>query len=37
MAYYLMAIGCDNNIAIHLAKNQVFHELHFVREEIEKR
>ena len=39
-----VAIGCDNNSAICLAKHQVYHErskhiyvrLHFIREEIEK-
>ena len=39
-----VAIGCDNNGALSLAKHQVFHErskhidvrLHFVREEVEK-
>ena len=39
-----VAIGCDNNSALCLAKHQVYHErskhiderLHFIREEIEK-
>lgn len=39
-----VAIGCDNNGALSLARHQVFHErskyidvrLHFVREEVEK-